>query len=147
VNYFVVKRTIPKEEKPMRNRLQQFFYGRNGLDQLGIVAIVLALIVLIITRITGIVPLSLLYLGLVLYALFRATSQQVHNRQRENARFLTILKAIAAPFKLRVRMFRERKTHRYLRCPKCGRWLRVPKGKGKIAISCSRCHERFIRKV
>jgi hypothetical protein len=131
----------------MRYRLQQFFYGRNGLDQLGIAALILALVVLILTRITGIVPLSFLYLGLILYALFRAMSQNIHNRRRENARFQSILKAIAAPFKLRVRMMRERKTHRYLRCPKCARWLRVPKGKGKISISCSRCHENFIRKV
>jgi hypothetical protein len=131
----------------MRNRLQQFFYGRNGLDQLGIAALVLALLVLIVTRITGFVPLSLLYLGLVLYALFRAMSHHVHNRRRENIRFLSVLNTIAAPFKLRVRMLREWKTHRYLRCPRCARLLRVPKGKGRIAISCARCNENFIRKV
>jgi hypothetical protein len=131
----------------MRYRLQQFFYGRNGLDQLGIAALILALVVIILTRITGITPLAFLYLALILYALFRAMSQSIHKRRQENSRFLTIGKAIAAPFKLRVRMFRERKTHRYLRCPKCARWLRVPKGKGKISISCTRCHESFIRKV
>jgi hypothetical protein len=131
----------------MRNRLQQFFYGRNGLDQLGIAVLILALLVLIITRITGIAFLAFLYLGLILYALFRAMSQNIHNRRRENARFQSILKAVADPFKLRVRMFRERKTHRYLRCPRCTRWLRVPKGKGRIAITCARCHESFIRKV
>ncbi|WP_262360849.1 hypothetical protein [Gorillibacterium timonense] len=40
----------------------------------------------------------------------------------------------------------ERKTHRYYRCPSCNQTLRVPKGKGKLSITCSRCQTSFVRK-
>ena len=35
----------------------------------------------------------------------------------------------------------------YFSCPKCRQSVRVPKGKGKIAISCPKCREKFIKKT
>ena len=37
--------------------------------------------------------------------------------------------------------------HRYYACPKCRQPVRVPRGKGKIAITCPKCKERFIKKT
>ena len=37
--------------------------------------------------------------------------------------------------------------HRYYKCPKCRQSVRVPRGKGKISITCPRCREKFIRKT
>ena len=37
--------------------------------------------------------------------------------------------------------------HRYFDCPKCHQTVRVPKGKGKIAISCPKCREKFVKKT
>lgn len=39
------------------------------------------------------------------------------------------------------------KTHKILRCPGCGEKLRVPKGAGKINISCPHCGTKFVKKV
>ena len=36
--------------------------------------------------------------------------------------------------------------HRYYQCPRCHQSVRVPRGKGKIAITCPKCSERFVRK-
>ncbi len=33
-----------------------------------------------------------------------------------------------------------------MKCPKCGITTRVPKGKGKIRITCPKCGEIFQRK-
>ena len=37
--------------------------------------------------------------------------------------------------------------NRYYTCPRCRQTVRVPRGKGKIAITCPRCKERFIKKT
>lgn len=41
----------------------------------------------------------------------------------------------------------QRKTYRFYKCPKCGQKVRVPKGKGKIAITCPSCAEKFVKKT
>lgn len=129
------------------NRFQQFLYGRNGFDQIAITSLALALMVLIIAGITGLTPLAFLYLALILYALFRVMSTDVHGRRRENIKFLSAVNAVVTPIRLRYRMVKERKTHKYLRCPSCRCWLRLPKGRGRIAISCSKCRNSFIETV
>ena len=40
----------------------------------------------------------------------------------------------------------NRKLYHYYRCPKCRQKLRVPRGRGRIQISCPRCGTQFIKK-
>ena len=40
----------------------------------------------------------------------------------------------------------SRKLYHYYRCPKCRQKLRVPRGRGRIQISCPRCGTQFIKK-
>ena len=40
----------------------------------------------------------------------------------------------------------QSKTHRFFRCPKCRQTVRVPRGKGKIRITCPKCGEVFVKK-
>jgi len=54
---------------------------------------------------------------------------------RENRRFLMLLDRI-----------RDR-SHRYYSCPRCRQPVRVPRGKGKISITCPKCSEKFIKKT
>lgn len=41
------------------------------------------------------------------------------------------------------KMWNERKTSHFLKCPTCGQILSVPKGKGKIRVTCPRCHSKM----
>ncbi|MCR5726512.1 MAG: hypothetical protein K6G24_03500 [Lachnospiraceae bacterium] len=40
----------------------------------------------------------------------------------------------------------DKVTYRIFDCPMCSQKLRVPKGKGKIEITCRRCGHVFIRR-
>ena len=40
------------------------------------------------------------------------------------------------------KMWSERKTSKFLKCPSCGQILSVPKGKGKIRVTCPKCHAK-----
>ena len=41
------------------------------------------------------------------------------------------------------RTIRRDKEHRYFKCPNCGQYLRVPRGKGKITVNCRNCGASF----
>jgi len=72
---------------------------------------------------------------LMFVAIFRAMSRNTYKRYQENRRYLAFLQKM-----------KDRK-HKYFRCPRCRQSVRVPRGKGKISISCPKCKERFIRKT
>ena len=41
------------------------------------------------------------------------------------------------------KMWKERKEKAFLKCPNCGTMLSVPRGKGKIIVTCPKCHARM----
>ena len=45
------------------------------------------------------------------------------------------------------RMKEKLKTHELFYCPKCHASCFVPKGKGKVRITCPKCGEKFIGKT
>lgn len=114
----------------LREGLRRFLAGRNGADELAIFALALYLVLLIAGRLWWL-PLTGLAYAAAIYALFRCFSRNVAARRRENQSFLRPL-----------RRLRDR-DHRYLRCPKCRKTLRVPRGKGRISVRCPHCGERF----
>ena len=125
-------------------------YGRNGSDTLGkfllgcYVAVVLiySIVSLFIptaaTKLSGILTLVYVLLTgtLVVLIFHRIFSRNVLKRRQENQKFCGF-------FKLLRNRFRDRKTHVYRKCPKCHAVLRLPKAKGKHAVICPRCRERF----
>ncbi len=132
------------------NRLRQFMVGRHGIDELNIAILATALIISLIGSFLP--PLvyfimqtvSFILLGL---AFFRMFSKNRARRTYENTRFLVIYNPIRDWFVLQKNRFVNRKTHVYFRCPNCKKSLRVPKGIGKVNITCPTCKEKFIRKV
>ena len=44
------------------------------------------------------------------------------------------------------RQWHEYRTYRYLICPQCSQRLRVPRGKGTIRVTCTKCRNQFIAK-
>lgn len=122
-----------------RSWLQRFMMGRYGTDKLNIAILVTGLIASVLSMIIRFPLLSLLLMllsyALVAWALFRALSRNTYKRYRENRRYLML------------RQNWKDREHRYFDCPRCRQQVRVPRGKGKISISCPKCKEKFIRKT
>ena len=122
----------------LRNGLDRFMQGRYGMDRMNSVllwvSVALAVIAMILPGVVGLAFTLLAYL-LMGTAVFRALSHNTYKRYRENRWFL-----------LQCDRFKDR-DHRYYSCPKCRQSIRVPRGKGKIAITCPKCKERFIKKT
>ena len=130
----------------MRRRFSDFMLGRYGPDQLYFALFVIAILLGLLSSITRFYILSLLSYLILIFARYRFFSRNIVKRRAENDVFLRYW----GPVRYRFRRFKERlksrKTHKFFKCPNCKNVLRVPKGKGKIQITCPRCGERFERK-
>ena len=127
------------------NALSRFMYGRNGVDRLTLTMIWTALVLDIINIfLRERVPLAYSIIGtaagiITLLALFRMFSRNLEKRRAENAKFM---EKVWWPISRRIagnRQQRMDKEHRYFTCPNCGAVCRVPRGKGRIVITCPRC--------
>jgi uncharacterized paraquat-inducible protein A len=78
--------------------------------------------------------------------IYRTLSKNIPARQRENAKFIELIQPWKKFIIKKSRQFQD-KDHRYYACPQCHNTLRVPKGRGKIKISCPHCQKEFIRKT
>ena len=119
--------------------IQRFMAGRYGTDKLNMLLLGLGMAVAVINLFIrqplvsfALMVLAWLLLGLVF---FRTLSRNTYKRYRENRRFLLLLQRI------------QDREHRYYDCPKCRQQVRVPRGKGKIAITCPKCRDKFIKKT
>lgn len=140
------------------NWLRKMMTGRYGADQLSVALFVVYILLYFTAQITR--SFILVLLSFIPFALFvfRMFSRNISKRYQENYRFLNwwnpvwvrlrgVLYKVQAWFrKLSVR-WKDRQTHRYYKCPKCRNTLRVPKGRGKIAITCPVCKTEFIKKT
>ena len=81
------------------------------------------------------------------WSLFRSFSKNVYKRQQERYAYLRFIEKTKTAIRVRKRMLAEFKTHRYFKCPQCKTYLRVPKGKGKIKITCPNCKTDIIKKT
>lgn len=129
------------------NRLRAFMAGRYGLDQLSIALLILGIIFTIISNFVAYILLSILSMAVYIIAVLRMFSRNFISRRAENARFMKIWNTVRnrlSGFRVRVR---DRKTHRFFKCPGCKNTLRVPKGRGKLLITCPKCGERFEKRT
>lgn len=128
----------------MFNRLQAFMLGRNGPDRLALAAFVAAIVVNVLSRIfLGNIILMLLSMLLLVYAIFRIFSKNLAKRREENYRFTNIWGDTKAAFSRWKERRAQSKEYKFFTCPGCKNKLRVPKGKGKLQITCPRCGLRF----
>ena len=128
-----------------------FFSGRNGSDALSVfltaVALILAVAASVITTEVARYAVSALAIILIVLAAFRMLSTNTAKRRAENDRFLSFFRQRKERKEERAKRKEDEKTHAYFKCPECKKELRVPKGKGKIRITCPHCGHQFIKKT
>lgn len=122
--------------------MAQFLIGRNGFDAFCRGLLFLAMILIIADIFIPGHVLRSIGLALLIYSYFRAFSRNIGRRQAENAWYVS---CVQAPF--HSYMSRDRKHYWYFKCPSCRQVLRAPKGRGRIRVTCSRCHNVFEKKV
>ena len=129
-----------------RERMARFMYGRYGNDQLSKMYLGLALGCLVIHLVTG---LSLFYLAGLLfmgYGIYRSFSKNIAKMSAQNQKYLNWRYQRIVKYKNEKKHWAQRKEYRFYKCPGCKQKVRVPRGRGKIAITCPKCRNEFIKK-
>ncbi|MDD3026795.1 MAG: hypothetical protein PHI41_01870 [Erysipelotrichaceae bacterium] len=130
----------------MREKLMRFLYGRYGNDLFNSFLIGLALTLAIMNLFVNSSWLFYPSYGLMLYSLFRSFSRKYQNRRQELNWFLKISLPIREWLRM-VGLQLKNRDFRYYRCKQCRQLTRVPKGRGKIAITCPRCGNKFSKRT
>lgn len=146
-----------------------FQQQQRGLDELNramlIAALVLSLLGMFFSKTGGVLRIVFTGLGAVLLVLMvvRMTSKNVSKRYQENMKYLTYETAVKDWFRRTFRAkgtgaatgatrtrrahkkptWSEMKQYKYLICPQCAQRLRVPRGKGRIRVTCINCGNVF----
>lgn len=135
----------------------KFLQGTYGFDMFSIFLILISFVCNIFdfTRFLGI--------ALILVAVYRAFSKDVYRRKMELAKFTAYANKILGKFgkqlprtlpsldlnnlsilfnQMKAKMA-QNKNYKITKCPSCKQKLRVPRGKGKIVVTCKKCFTKF----
>lgn len=137
----------------LQSALARFMYGRNGTDSLNTALLVVYLVIWLAgTLLAALLDIQALYavvnvlmMLLVVLLCFRTFSRNISKRQAENARFLAWWEPLRARMNGAAARRRD-KEHKYFICKNCKTICRVPRGKGKLEITCPKCGAKIIGK-
>lgn len=122
----------------IKEKITRFLGGRYGIDDLGKTVFTVSIIAYVLGVLFQNSLLAFVAMVGLLIFFFRSLSGQHSDRREENRSYLSFVKL----WQLR---YENRKTSRIYMCKRCGRYIRVPKGKGKIQITCPGCGDRIIK--
>ena len=124
----------------LRWKIQKFMQGRNGVDELNRILLYAVLVLYVLSIILQSLVLDYLAFAGVLYLLYRTLSRNLYVRREENRKVVTWLETT------RIKM-EQRKDYKIFKCKGCGRYIRVPRGKGKIEVTCPMCGKKTIHRT
>ena len=130
----------------MREKLRRFMIGRYGTDGLNQFLSIASLVLLLIAIVSRISLFTWLSAAPLLFCCYRTFSRNISKRTEENYKFYTLKDRVDNKFRDLKEQWANRKVYHYYRCPQCRQKLRVPRGRGRIQISCPRCGTQFIKK-
>lgn len=137
------------------------FQGRYGNDHLNRALSLLGLVFMALGMVFRWQPVVSSICSAFMFAcvgvfVFRMFSRNFSARTAENARFLAWWTKVKAKWQAAKRRgpkakvvrnanptFEERRKYKYFVCMQCAQRLRVPRGKGKLLVTCTRCGHKF----
>ena len=129
----------------MREKLQRFMMGRYGNDRFNQFLMITALIFMAVSLFGPNIFYTIALL-LMIYVYYRMFSRQIAKRTAENQWYWKKEMKVRNWLRLRKRDVAQRKDYHIYKCPNCKQKLRVPRGRGRIAIRCRKCGTEFIKK-
>ncbi len=144
----------------MKEKIARFMQGRYGMDELSRFMMGASLVILLVELITKWHVLTLVFWAVFIIIYYRMFSRDYGKRQQENQKYLN------ARYKLRAKWYQifhkngkntvsfdklqkdlqQRMQYHIYKCPNCSQKIRIPRGKGRIMISCPKCRTEFMKR-
>ena len=130
----------------MRDKFMRFMMGRYGADEFSKFLLGSSVALMVLNLFLRIGLLNTLVMVLLVYVYFRMFSKNIQKRYEENMKYLQLKRQVMGRFEKEKRMLADRKVNHIYKCPTCKQKIRIPKGKGKICITCPKCGTEFTKK-
>lgn len=130
----------------MRERFRRFMAGRYGTDAFNQFLSIVSIVLLLVALLTRVNLFTWVGMGVLIWCYYRTFSRNIPKRTEENYKFYTLKQQLEGKVRSLKEQWANRKLYHYYRCPQCRQKLRVPRGRGRIQISCPRCGTQFIKK-
>ena len=138
--------------RKLNYKFSLFMQGRNGMDDLAKAESVALWIVLIVMLFLSRVPVAslvcnVLFWVILIHMYFRVFSKNLNQRYRENNWYRNLRYRMAVKRDRRKKERVQKGAYRFYSCPSCKQRVRVPKGRGKICITCPKCRMEFVKRT
>lgn len=120
--------------------------GRYGVDEFSHFIMAAAFVFLVLNLIFRTGWFYILAIVALAYCYYRILSRNHEKRNRENIKYTYYRDKALNIFKREKSHMQQRKTHHIYTCRKCGQKIRIPRGKGKIQVTCPKCGFQFVKK-
>ena len=119
--------------------LRRMFRGCYGGDQLSMAMTYASLLLILFGALPHLEVLLVVAYALVILSFARMFSRKIEARRRENEWFLRKTAPLVTKFFQAKARFKNRRLYAYFRCPGCHAWLKLPRGAGKVTVTCGKC--------
>ena len=130
----------------MKQKFQNFMSGRYGVDDFSKALLYATLALCLVSLFTRTRMLNLLLTAGLVFIYYRMFSKNYSRRYQENLWYLRQKDKVMHFFRRQNSLAQQRKTHRIYTCPQCRQKIRIPKGHGKVQITCPQCKTAFIKR-
>lgn len=137
----------------MREKIGKMFSGRQGMDELSKALFWCSLACMALSALTlgvlnGVLSSIFSFLGFsqIILCFIRAFSRRLGQREAENAAYLAWLSRQRSKLGAYKERRRQSRDFKFFKCPGCGTYIRVPRGKGRVHIKC-KCGYMLYRKT
>ena len=127
----------------MKEKFNRFMIGRYGADELSKFMMGAAVAMMVINLFVRLEILNILVVALLVLVYLRMFSKNIQKRYNENCRYLVYKGKVTGFFSKKKRSVADHKENHIYKCPSCGQKIRIPRGKGKIIITCPKCRNEF----
>ena len=130
----------------MRDWFNRFMTGRYGADELSKLMMGAAVAVMLLNLFLRSEVLNIVVTVLLLLICLRMFSRNIQKRYDENRRYLVYKGKVTGFFAKKKRTAQDLKDNHIYRCPSCGQKIRIPRGRGRIIVTCPKCKHEFEKK-
>ena len=130
----------------MKEKFNRFMMGRYGVDELSRFLLIVMVVIMVLNTFIRVPLFNALVIAVIVFIYFRMFSRNYAARYSENSRYLELKNKVTGVFSKEKRTMQDRKTNHIYKCPNCKQKIRIPRGKGKICITCPKCKHEFVKK-